>query len=341
MSESKEISSLAIIGAGMAGVSCALALRQAVPRIKIFEKSGIAGGRMSSRTREDYHFDCGAQYFTARTPVFRQQVTQWREQWLAEEWRGWLVDLHDGEALSREDDVERFVGRPHMHSCVEDMAALCDVNYRVHVARIERQGDAWHLFDEAGNLLGDFDAVVMAIPAPQAAPLLQDIAPAMAAQAAGVDMTPCWSVMLAFAESLQLGFDGAFLVTSKLSWAARNSSKPERGSIETWVLHGSPEWTEAHLDMEAIDVIEVLLKDMERACERKFPMPEYADAKLWRYALPVNVLGTDLAGANCLYDARLRIGACGDWCCAPRIEGAYLSGMSLAAAVLRGNAGSD
>jgi hypothetical protein len=341
MTESKEISSIAIIGAGIAGVSCALALGRAIPTVKIFEKSYAAGGRMRSRSREDLDFDCGAQYFTARTSVFRQQVTQWREQWLAEEWRGWLVDLHNGEALSREDDVERFVGRPFMHSCVEDMASLCEVSYRQSVARIERQGEGWRLFDEAGNALGDFDAVVMAIPAPQAVPLLQDIAPVLAAQAAGVDMTPCWAVMLAFGESLQLGFDGAFLVTSKLSWAARNSSKPERGAMETWVLHGSPEWTEAHLDMDAFDVMEILLRDMEVACERKFPMPEYADAKLWRYALPVNALGTELGGVNCLYDASLRIGACGDWCCAPRIEGAYLSGMSMAAAVLQGNAGND
>jgi predicted NAD/FAD-dependent oxidoreductase len=32
-----------------------------------------------------------------------------------------------------------------------------------------------------------------------------------------------------------------------------------------------------------------------------------------------------------LWEAQQRIGACGDWCADGRIEGAYLSGLALAA----------
>lgn len=320
----KKISSVAIVGAGMAGMSCAVALKHEIPGITIFERSHGAGGRMSSHMHEDCQFDSGAQYFTVRTPVFERQIEQWREQWLVDEWKGWLVDLHEGEALSRDDGVKRYLGRPYMHSCVEDMASLCDVRYQVQVARIERSRKAWRLFGERDELLGDFDAVVIAVPAPQAVPLLA-ASPGLSAAAAAVDMTPCWAVMLAFDESLQLGFDGAFLVAPSLSWAARNSSKPERGGRETWILHGSPEWSEAHVDLDSLEVIGILLKDMEQACGRQFPMPIYADAKLWKYALPVNPLSS-----SCLYDSELRIGACGDWCNVARVEGAYLSGLSMA-----------
>ncbi|HEX7028320.1 MAG TPA: FAD-dependent oxidoreductase [Gammaproteobacteria bacterium] len=321
---SKKISSVAIVGAGMAGMSCAIALGREIPSITVFEKSRAAGGRMKSRQHDDCQFDCGAQYFTVRTPVFERQIEQWREQWLVDEWKGWLVDLHEGEALSREDGVKRYLGRPYMHSCVEDMAALCDVRYRVQVARVEHRRKAWRLFDAQDQALGAFDALVVAVPAPEAVPLLEAV-PALSTVAASVDMTPCWSVMLSFEESLQLGFDGAFLVAPKLSWAARNSSKPERGERESWILHGSPEWSEANMDLEAVEVIEALLKGMEQACGRRFPMPVHADAKLWRYALPVNPLGE-----SCLYDSELRIGACGDWCNVARVEGAYLSGLNMA-----------
>ena len=327
----KRISSVAIVGAGMAGVSCGVALSKSIPSVKIFEKSHTAGGRMMSRVRDGYEFDCGAQYFTVRTPVFEQQIKAWQAQWLVDEWRAWIVDLQDGEALSRDDDAKRFVGRPQMHSCVEDMASLCDVQFKTVVARIEKVKKVWRLFDATDSVIGDFDAVIVAVPAPQAIPLLSE-APALASLAAGVNMTPCWSVMLAFEESLKLGFDAAFLVTSKLSWVARNSSKSERGGVETWVLHGSPEWSEPNAHWESIDVIEILMKDMEHACRREFPMPEFADAKLWRHSLAVNPLGK-----SALYDEKLRIGACGDWCNVGRVEGAYLSGLSMAMQLLKGN----
>jgi predicted NAD/FAD-dependent oxidoreductase len=37
---------------------------------------------------------------------------------------------------------------------------------------------------------------------------------------------------------------------------------------------------------------------------------------------------------SCFFDARLAVGACGDWCAGPRLEGAALSGLALADRVL-------
>jgi renalase len=55
----------------------------------------------------------------------------------------------------------------------------------------------------------------------------------------------------------------------------------------------------------------------------------HAVAHRWRYALPDPVAPTDA-----LYDAQARIGAAGDWCAGPRVEGALLSGCALAGRVL-------
>ena len=57
--------------------------------------------------------------------------------------------------------------------------------------------------------------------------------------------------------------------------------------------------------------------------------PEEMLAHRWRYALSKGL------NAGCLWDARHRIGACGDWCADGRTEGAYLSGIQLAT-TLRG-----
>jgi predicted NAD/FAD-dependent oxidoreductase len=147
-------------------------------------------------------------------------------------------------------------------------------------------------------------------------------------------MMPCWSVMLAFDQPLNLGFDAAFLVMPKLTWAARDSSKPEREEQEIWVLHGSPEWSNAHMELDSIDVVMQFLQDFELATRRKLPMPAFVDARLWSSALTVNPLAEGYS-----YDPQLRLGVCGDWCRMPRVEGAYLSGISLAAELLKSAGG--
>lgn len=223
----------------------------------------------------------------------------------------------------------RYVGRPVMQSCIEDMADLSAVQYKVEVGRVARVAGRWELFSGGGESLGDYDAVVLAVPAPQALPLLQ-AAPKMVKAAQSVQMMPCWSVMLAFGQPLNLGFDAAFLVMPKLTWVARDSSKPDREEREIWVLHGSPEWSNAHRELESIEVVMQFLQDFELATRRKFPPPEHVDARFWPVALTVNPLAEGYS-----YDPELKLGLCGDWFRMPRVEGAYLSGISLAAELLK------
>ena len=48
----------------------------------------------------------------------------------------------------------------------------------------------------------------------------------------------------------------------------------------------------------------------------------------WRSALP------DPIPEPYLYDDSTGVGVCGDWCGGPKVEGAYTSGVALAARVL-------
>jgi hypothetical protein len=49
----------------------------------------------------------------------------------------------------------------------------------------------------------------------------------------------------------------------------------------------------------------------------------------WRYAKTLQPLGQ-----SHLWDAKIGLGACGDWCLGHRVEDAFISGLSLALAVL-------
>ena len=62
---------IAIIGAGFSGIILAQKLKN-IGEVKIFEKARGVGGRMASRTKDDFNFDFGAQFFYAKTAEFQE-----------------------------------------------------------------------------------------------------------------------------------------------------------------------------------------------------------------------------------------------------------------------------
>ncbi len=105
---------LALIGAGIAGLSCATALQQAGLAVCLFDKSRGAGGRMSTRRGDDWQCDHGAEYFTARHPDFRAEVARWQRVGVAGWWDPSLWLLAGDSPEERQSTIERFVGIPAM-----------------------------------------------------------------------------------------------------------------------------------------------------------------------------------------------------------------------------------
>ena len=81
---------IAIVGAGIAGLSCAHALQADGNTVTVFDKGRGPGGRMATRRVDTalgtIAFDHGAQYFTARDPAFVQTVVRWSEESVAARW---------------------------------------------------------------------------------------------------------------------------------------------------------------------------------------------------------------------------------------------------------------
>ena len=53
---------VAVIGAGMAGLTCAWELRRAGVDVQVFERHESVGGRMSTRSKDGLAFDMGANF---------------------------------------------------------------------------------------------------------------------------------------------------------------------------------------------------------------------------------------------------------------------------------------
>lgn len=305
-----------VIGAGMAGLACATALVQHGARVTVLDKGRGPGGRMAARRVEiagdEVSFDHGAQYFTARDEGFRAAVAAWEQAGAAARWP------------AAGDDA--WVGTPGMNAPIRAMARQCDVRWGVRAERLTRAGGAWQVETDAGVFSAP--TVLVAVPAEQAAELLAEAAPALAQLAGSVTSAPCWAVMAAFAAPLGAPLDTYRSATGPISWAARNSAKPERGGAEAWVIHASPGRSRRLIDRPKDEVAEILLADFFSASGIAPVPPLHRDAHRWLYAQP-----QALKGEGARFDAALGLGIAGDWLHSPRVEGAWLSGRMLAAAV--------
>jgi predicted NAD/FAD-dependent oxidoreductase len=320
----------AIIGAGISGLACARSLVDHGLEVVVFEKSRGVGGRMATRrTDAGLSFDHGAQYFTARDPVFRRNVGEWLADGVVAPWQGCLATLNHGDVEIKQNQEPRYVGVPSMNAVCRHLSANLEIVFSTRILPPQRDDERWRISEEGGNQLGAYDYVITSAPAPQSAALLAS-APKVQRQVQGVNLSGCWAAMLAFDASLELPFDGAFVHNSLLSWIARNNSKPHRMNAgDTWILHASPTWSDEHLEDDVNTVLPRLVDAFWQATAATRRDPSFLCGHKWRYAIPPQPLDS-----RCLFDADLGIGACGDWCNGPRVEGALLSGLAVAARVI-------
>jgi len=319
---------VAVVGAGVAGLTCARELaRRRVP-VTLFDKGRAPGGRVCTRREGALGFDHGAQYVTARSEAFASELATWREADVVRMWHGRIACAGPGGHLGDARSLPRYVGVPSMSALAHHLAAGLDVRRGARVTAVGGGPGAHVLWLADGATAGPFEAVVVAAPAPQALPLLEEAAPDLAGKMAGVSMAPCTALMAAFDRPLLLDFDAAFSESPPLAWVARNDSKPGRGWPESWVLHADPDWSTRHAEEPPQALAAALFAAFARLGGPVRPRPVHWDVHRWRYARV-----TSPAGLPFLLDTGRGVGACGDWCLGARVESAWESGRALGRAL--------
>jgi renalase len=347
---------VAVVGAGMAGVACARTLIQAGHRVTLFEKSAGFGGRMATRHTEFGDFDHGSQYFTVRDTRFAQALRT--AQSLVRPWSVSTVRVLDefGHVLASAPPPSEahFVAIPGMSALVKHWAQplahpelhgnlLARTLTGSHVTHLERDAlhpEQWQLHtddvDGGQQVIGGFDRVVLALPHLQAHDILlaSGHTPALRQSLSEVHVAPCWTLMVAYPNAMQPGlphlgpqWNAARSTHHRISWLARESSKPGRGPIERWTVQASPAWSAKHLEDNPERVKAKLLKGFAEITGIR-ATPSHAVVHRWRFAQTQTPLGKPF-----LYDAEHGIGLCGDWCLGHRVEDAFISGLELALAM--------
>lgn len=317
--------SVAVIGAGIAGLTVARALTPFAD-VTVFEKSRGPGGRVATRYADPWRFDHGAQFFTVRDERFREMLAPLLTAGQLAIWEARFAEFSGTTITARrqwDTEYPHYVGVPGMNALGQALAKDLDVRLGTRVEQVGYSGDGWQLAG-ADDLLGTYDWLVMTAPCEQAKALLPKL---LGDTLPDAPMRGCYSLMLGFEAPLELDFDAALVREADISWISVNSSKPGRAAAPTLLVHATNRWADAHIEDAQADVETHLLAETERVIGRELA-PAHRALHRWRYAN----IDRQSGPTHALLPAQ-RLGVCGDWFVRGRIEAAAVSGVDMAAAL--------
>jgi renalase len=306
--------SVLVVGAGIAGAACMRALRRSgVPSVLV-DRGMVPGGRMASRRLSGRYVDLGASYFTVRDDRFRLLVDDWVDRGLALHWTDrFHVASADGLRPGNPGPV-RYRAPDGLRSLVADLAKGPELVPQVLVTSV---GPGPFADGQA------YDAIVLAMPDPQALRLLDPELMAERAVLDGREWEPSiavaagWPVRTWDLDGLFVGGDVA--AGQVISWVADDGRRRGDGA-PVLVAHATPAYAQPRLD-DADAAIPGMVGALD-ALLGTGP-PSWTRAQRWRFAKPVGTreepywLGPE------------RVGLCGDGWGASKVEAAWLSGTLL------------
>ncbi|MFC0336675.1 hypothetical protein SAMN05421848_0736 [Kushneria avicenniae] len=324
---------IAVIGAGMAGLTAARALQQAGKSVQVFDKGRRPGGRMSTRANAYGLFDLGAQYFSVRDSEFARFIETFEQRGVVTRWPGVMAHIDSGRWQTRQPEHPRYSGTPSMVTLTEAMAAPLEVHSQVRITSLSHESSQWVLRDQEERVWPGFDHVIVAIPAPQARELLGS---ETALRWALPEMSSCWSTWVRFNTPLSMPagvdtWDGvSFDDSPVLRWAARNQTRPGRSEGERLTLLARDDWSDRYLERDPVEIADDMVSAFRACYPEALPAVEAQGAHRWRYAQPRAPIEK---GPGYRLDEEMNLSLCGDWCIDGRVEAAWQSGHRLAQAL--------
>ena len=319
----------AVIGAGLAGLACAQAMRRAGCYVEVFEQDRVIGGRIATLRQGPHSFDHGAQYVTARGSAFGSYLDEMTGTGYASRW---VPRTNEG-GVNGIQMLPWVVGTPGMASLVRPLAEGLRIhtNRRAHtITRTDTKvSQGWHIWFDDQTTAGPFNAIAIAVPAPQARLLLGKL-DELAAPLSRVRMMPCLSMMAYFDTAVLPNQDVFSDMSEVIRWIARNNHKPGRGKTgESIVVHASPGYSREAEDVEPDVIASEIWDEVRRVLSLRAVQPVFKTAVLWKYGLVDQSLGESY-----LFSTKHMVGVAGDWCLGRLAEHAYDSGLGLGKAIV-------
>jgi renalase len=306
-----------VVGAGLAGLAAAGRLVGAGHSVTVFDKGRGPGGRMATRRIGAATFDHGAQFFTVRSPELDALVSTWTADELVFEWcRG----------FSSPDGFPRYAVRGGMNALAKRLAVGLDVRCATLVFAVYRVGGEWEVLLDDGSR-HRCDALVMACPVPQAFSLLVTADVELPAPLVRTDYDRTLCLLAVLDRPSAVPAPGAVQGVADLTFVADNQAKGV-SAVPALTVHADPAWSMVWWSADRDSCAAALLA-LAAPFVGSASVVEH-QVKRWRFATP-QAIWPDRCWVG-PSDAPLALA--GDAFAGPRVEGAILSGLAAAAALL-------
>ena len=161
-----------VIGAGMTGLTAALALAEAGKSVIVVDKGRSVGGRLATRRIGKAVVDHGAQFFTVRSEEFDQAVAMWHADGIVSVWtNGFDPDDPDGHPRYRAEGGMSHLAR-HLADACRNAGVEIVLKRRVE-AVIDTGESITAIYEAANRVPDDVDAMIITSPVPQAVEMLR------------------------------------------------------------------------------------------------------------------------------------------------------------------------
>jgi len=341
------MATICIIGAGLTGLTCAQRLRSTGATVMVIDKGRAPGGRAATRYLADrsQRCDVGAQFWTARDSAFAAVTAEWVARGWAESWgEGFPVlkssGVHDGR-----DGHARWRAVGGMVALARHLADGIDVRAPRTVTALQPNGAGWTVTHVAGDAIRGpsagvaetltVDVVVLTQPVPQILALLAPLGVVIPPAIAAVRYDPCLYLLAERPDGeAVLPAPGGLRIedpTLGATWLASARQRGLRSTGDSVILHADAVLSAMHWDdtpEQQQAVLGARLQQVLARLERSWE-PTLAEVRRWKYSRCTQTVPDrcwqPLPGLLCAGDAF------GD---APRVEGAWLSGMAAAQALM-------
>jgi predicted NAD/FAD-dependent oxidoreductase len=333
----------AVIGAGISGLTLARELQRQGFRPIVLERARGVGGRCATRRVDGQAVDHGVAFLHGRSARFQGELASLTEDAMIEHW----PSVRDGEGSPcRPEAFSPFERRVALTEGVnrfaKHLARGLDVRLGANVTVLRTpesssHAGTWELTLTTGERL-HARSVAITVPAPSCIDLLETMSPLPDAVTQVlpllrlIRMVPCLAVIASYDHAPSPTWDVSFPRSSTaIHSILHDSGKRTHPRRLTLVVQARPAYSRAHLLAPAEGWCRALLGEVAALHGAWAASPDAVQTHVWKHARVVS--GSELAQPVIIHmESGPVLGIAGDgFHPAGGVEGAYLSGLALAA----------
>ncbi len=331
---------IAVIGAGVAGLTAGRILAGSGHEVVVFEKSRGYGGRLATRyagTDNATKVDHGLPYMELSSPDIEPLIDEMVEAGILAPWQGPFVHMNSkGEISDVKPSKKRYIAPEGMNQVGKKLARMVDVRTETKVSGVTHIGEdrtkkrSWMLNFPTG-LTENFDAVIIATPSKQAYAILNTTIDEVQTlkllrEVDDVAYKPSFSLLVGYGSAETPDWAMMTCENEVIESITNETSKRNNDSESAFVINTTSEFANKFKDADHEEVEEIILDELTDILGGWSALPEWKQLHFWRYTKAINPLPSpfmEVVGNDA------PIALVGSYMNGGSVESAYLSGLAI------------